>query len=144
MLFCYKVTLVRIWSWSIYGLTTAARIYTTFALIYSLDNRISYNFPCMYAFILMYISINIVTIFNIIFFRDYSDILNAESLDLVSPWLAFDHVEAFPIVKSFLTHLLIHYKFEEFIQIPTNALIVTIPRLFEFFGFNFSIDSRDL
>ena len=98
----------------------------------------------MYAFILMYISINIVTIFNIIFFRDYSDILNAESLDLVSPWLAFDHVEAFPIVKSFLTHLLIHYKFEEFIQIPTNALIVTIPRLFEFFGFNFSIDSRDL
>ena len=79
-------------------------------------------------------------IFYYFFFRDYSDILNAESLDLVSPWLAFDHVEAFPIVKSFLTHLLIHYKFEEFIQIPTNALIVTIPRLFEFFGFNFSID----
>ena len=88
----------------------------------------------LYAFDLIYhIPINIVTISNIIFFRDYSDILNAESLDLVSPWLAFDHVEAFPIVKSFLTHLLIHYKFEEFIQIPTNALIVTIPRLFEFF-----------
>ena len=61
------------------------------------------------------------------FFRDYSDILSAESLDLVSPWLAFEHVDAFPIVKSFLTHLLIHYKFEEFIQIPNNALIVTIP-----------------
>jgi len=59
--------------------------------------------------------------------KDYSDILSAESLDLVSPWLAFEHVEAFPIVKSFLSHLLIHYKFEEFIQIPNNALIVTIP-----------------
>ena len=91
----------------------------------------------MHLFLPMYISINIVTIFNVIFFRDYSDILNAESLDLVSPWLAFDHVEAFPIVKSFLTHLLIHYKFEEFIQIPTNALIVTIPRLFEFFWVRF-------
>ena len=45
----------------------------------------------------------------------------------MSPWLAFEHVDAFPIVKSFLTHLLIHYKFEEFIQIPNNALIVTIP-----------------
>lgn len=59
--------------------------------------------------------------------RDTSDILNAENLDLLSPFLALEHIEAFPIVKSFLSHLLLQHKFVEFIQRPNNSLILTIP-----------------
>ena len=36
-------------------------------------------------------------------------------------------MEALPIVKSFLTHIMLKYKFVEFVQHPSNALIVTIP-----------------
>lgn len=59
--------------------------------------------------------------------KDTSDILKAENLDLLSPLLALEHVESIPIVKSFLSHLLLQHKFVEFIQRPNNALILTIP-----------------
>lgn len=38
--------------------------------------------------------------------RDTAAILGASNIDVLSPLLALDHVEAFPIVKSFLMHLL--------------------------------------
>ena len=41
--------------------------------------------------------------------RDTTAILDAHNLDLVSPLLAMEHEEAFPIVKAFLTHILKHY-----------------------------------
>ena len=42
--------------------------------------------------------------------RDTASILDAHNLDLVSPLLALEHEEAFPIVKSYLSHLLKQYK----------------------------------
>ena len=38
--------------------------------------------------------------------RDTASILGANNLDLLSPLLALEHEEAFPIVRSFLAHLL--------------------------------------
>ena len=59
--------------------------------------------------------------------RDTSDILNAENFDLLSPYLALEHAEAFPIVKTFLCHLLIHHKLVDFMHRPNNALILPVP-----------------
>ena len=41
--------------------------------------------------------------------RDTASILGANNLDLLSPLLALEHEEAFPIVRSFLAHLLKQY-----------------------------------
>ena len=41
--------------------------------------------------------------------RDTASILGANNLDLLSPLLAIEHEEAFPIVRSFLAHLLKEY-----------------------------------
>ena len=38
--------------------------------------------------------------------RDTAAILGASNIDVLSPLIALDHVEAFPIVKAFLMHLL--------------------------------------
>ncbi len=37
--------------------------------------------------------------------RDTASILGANNLDLLSPLLAMEHEEAFPIAKAFLSHL---------------------------------------
>ena len=37
--------------------------------------------------------------------RDTAAILDAHNLDLVSPLLAMEHHDAFPIVKAFLSHI---------------------------------------
>ncbi len=42
--------------------------------------------------------------------RDTAAILGANNLDLLSPLLAMEHEEAFPVVKAFLTHLIGQYK----------------------------------
>jgi hypothetical protein len=42
--------------------------------------------------------------------RDTASILGVNNLDLLSPLLAIEHEEAFPIVRSFLAHLLKEYK----------------------------------
>ena len=41
--------------------------------------------------------------------RDTASILGVNNLDLLSPLLAIEHEEAFPIVRSFLAHLLKEY-----------------------------------
>ena len=41
--------------------------------------------------------------------RDTASILGANNLDLLSPLLALEHEEAFPIVRAFLAHLLKEY-----------------------------------
>ena len=41
--------------------------------------------------------------------RDTASILGVNNLDLLSPLLALEHEEAFPIVRSFLEHLLKEY-----------------------------------
>ena len=38
--------------------------------------------------------------------RDTASILGANNLDLLSPLLAMEHEEAFPIAKAFLSHLM--------------------------------------
>ena len=42
--------------------------------------------------------------------RDTSAILGASNLDLLSPSLAMEREDCFPVVKSFVTHLLQHSK----------------------------------
>ena len=64
---------------------------------------------------------------NPFYSRDTASILGAENLDLLSPLLALEHIEAFPIVKSFMTHLLLHFKMVENLQRPSNSIILTVP-----------------
>ncbi len=59
--------------------------------------------------------------------RDTASILGAHNLDLLSPLLALEHADAFPIVKSFLTHILIENKMVNDLQRPNSCLIFTIP-----------------
>ncbi len=49
--------------------------------------------------------------------RDTASILGANNLDLLSPLIALEHEDAFPVVKAFLTHLLSQYKM---VRGPTN------------------------
>jgi len=51
--------------------------------------------------------------------RDTASILGANNLDLLSPLLALEHEEAFPIVRSFLTHLLKEYKMVKYLCLST-------------------------
>lgn len=41
--------------------------------------------------------------------RDTASILGVNNLDLLSPLLALEHEDAFPIVRSFISHLLKEY-----------------------------------
>ena len=65
--------------------------------------------------------------FFYIFFRDTASILCAENMDILSPVLALEHIEAFAIVKSFLTHLLLRHNMVEHLQRPSNSIILTVP-----------------
>ena len=62
-----------------------------------------------------------------VYCKDTSDILNTENLDLLCPLMAMEHMEALPIVKSYLSHLMLKFNLVEFAQHPNNALIITIP-----------------
>eukprot|EP00095_Tigriopus_kingsejongensis_P011596 maker-scaffold297_size217559-snap-gene-1.21 protein:Tk11596 transcript:maker-scaffold297_size217559-snap-gene-1.21-mRNA-1 annotation:"PREDICTED: uncharacterized protein LOC103575170" len=57
--------------------------------------------------------------------RDTAAILGANNLDLLSPLIALEHEEAFPVVRAFLTHLLRHYKMMNDLQRPNVSLIFT-------------------
>merc|ERR1712029_275694 len=59
--------------------------------------------------------------------RDTTAILEAHNLDLVSPLLAMEHEDAFPIVKAFLTHILKHYNMVDSLQKPNSSFILTEP-----------------
>ena len=42
--------------------------------------------------------------------KDTANILGAENLDLLSPLIALEHREAFPVVRAFLSHILTQFK----------------------------------
>ena len=62
-----------------------------------------------------------------VYCKDTSDILNTENLDLLCPLLAMEHMDALPIVKSYLSHIMLKFNLAEFVQHPNNALILTMP-----------------
>ena len=59
--------------------------------------------------------------------RDTASILGVNNLDLLSPLLALEHEDAFPIVRSFLAHLLNEYNMLQDLQKPNSSLILTEP-----------------
>ena len=59
--------------------------------------------------------------------RDTATILGADNLDLLSPHAAFESVEAFPILKAYLSHVLLQEKRVDSIQMPNSSLILAIP-----------------
>lgn len=61
--------------------------------------------------------------------RDTAAILGANNLDLLSPLVALEHDDAFPVVKSFLTHLLKQYKMINDLQRPNCSFVLTYAKL---------------
>ena len=59
--------------------------------------------------------------------QDTANILGAENLDLLSPLIALDHPEAFPIVTSFLNHIFNQFKMIDELQRPNSCLVFTEP-----------------
>ena len=59
--------------------------------------------------------------------KDTANILGAENLDLLSPLIALDHSEAFPIVKAFLSHLFSQFQMIDELQRPNSCLVFTEP-----------------
>jgi len=59
--------------------------------------------------------------------KDTANILGAENLDLLSPLIALDHSEAFPIVKAFLSHLFSQFQMIDELQRPASCLVFTEP-----------------
>ena len=55
--------------------------------------------------------VNIVKVFQIVLYlwKTMSRCFYPENMDILSPVLALEHIEAFAIVKSFLTHLLLRF-----------------------------------
>ena len=61
--------------------------------------------------------------------RDTASILGANNLDLLSPLLALEHEEAFPVAKAFLSHLMKEYKMVADLQRPNSSLILTVGKI---------------
>ena len=51
----------------------------------------------------------------------------ADNIDLLSPLIALEHNEAFPIVKSYLDHIIKTFKLTEDLQRPNFTLVFTEP-----------------
>ena len=58
--------------------------------------------------------------------RDTASILGANNLDLLSPLLALEYEEAFPVVRAFLTHLLKQYNMVMFIDLVSHCRSILI------------------
>ena len=59
--------------------------------------------------------------------QDTASILEAENLDLLSPLLALEHTEAFPVVRAFLDHIFTQFKMLDELQRPDSCLVLTEP-----------------
>ncbi|TRY77482.1 hypothetical protein TCAL_07407 [Tigriopus californicus] len=57
--------------------------------------------------------------------RDTGFILGTNNLDLLSPLIALEHDDAFPVVRAFLIHLFKHYKIINDLQRPYVSLVFT-------------------
>jgi len=59
--------------------------------------------------------------------KDTASILGAENLDLLSPLIALEHKEAFPVVRAFLSHIFTQFKMIDELQRPNACLVFTEP-----------------
>jgi len=59
--------------------------------------------------------------------KDTASILGAENLDLLSPLIALEHQEAFPVVRAFLSHIFTQFKMIDELQRPNSCLVFTEP-----------------
>lgn len=59
--------------------------------------------------------------------KDTANLLGAENLDLLSPLIALDHSDAFPIVQAFLNHIFSQFKMLDELQRPNSCLVFTEP-----------------
>ena len=72
---------------------------------------------------------NAVSPLTNVYCRDTASILGANNLDLLSPLLALEHEEAFPVAKSFWSHLMKEYKMVADLQRPNSSLILTVGKI---------------
>ena len=59
--------------------------------------------------------------------KDTASILGAENIDLLSPLIALDHCDAFPVVRAFLNHIFTQFKMLDELQRPNSCLVFTEP-----------------
>lgn len=59
--------------------------------------------------------------------KDTANILGAENLDLLSPLIALEHKDAFPVVRAFLDHIFSHFQMNAELQRPNSCLVLTEP-----------------
>lgn len=62
--------------------------------------------------------------------KDAALILGAENLDLLSPLIALEHRDAFPVVRAFLNHIFNQFKMINDLQRPNACLVFTEPSTF--------------
>jgi len=59
--------------------------------------------------------------------REALAVFGADNIDLLSPLIALEHNDAFPIVKSYLNHIIQSFKLIEDLQRPNYTLVFTLP-----------------
>jgi len=62
--------------------------------------------------------------------QDATSVYGAENIDLMSPLIALEHNQAFPIVKAYIDHLIHSFKMIDDLQKPNSCLIFTEPSNF--------------
>ncbi|XP_023323078.1 uncharacterized protein LOC111697341 isoform X2 [Eurytemora carolleeae] len=59
--------------------------------------------------------------------QEAATFLGAENIDLLSPLIALEHNEAFPLVKAYINHLVETFKMMDDLQRPNSYLVLTEP-----------------
>jgi len=59
--------------------------------------------------------------------QDTVSFVGAENLDLLSPLIALEHFQAFPLVKAYIDHLFMSFKMLDDLQRPNSCLVFTEP-----------------
>lgn len=59
--------------------------------------------------------------------KDASTFYGTENIDLLSPLIALEHNQAFPIVKAYVDHLITTFKMIDDLQRPNSCLVFTEP-----------------
>jgi len=59
--------------------------------------------------------------------QDASTLYGTENIDLLSPLIALEHNQAFPIVKAYVDHLITTFKMMDDLQRPNSCLVFTEP-----------------
>lgn len=74
-----------------------------------------------------YKSSNLLPPFTNGYCQDTASLYGVENLDILSPLLALEHRDAFPVVRAYLDHILKHFKMIGELQRPNFCLVVTEP-----------------